>query len=124
MKNNIERRKKERIELKTVVEVLRMCDIAVMTGKEDVDVTIRDISTTGMGIEVSEETSINRIDLGDNLFIRGCIFNDNIGFLSSQKASVVWKCNNKFGLRFTPELDINLDGIREMLIGGSYRLLH
>ncbi len=123
MDKGMNRRKKERIALNSIVEVMRMCDIAVESGDGDVDVTIKDISPQGMGIRVNESLTSEIISQGDEVFIRGCIFNDKIGFLSSQKASVVWKNEKELGLRFTPELDINLDGIREMLSDETGNLL-
>lgn len=124
MSNIQERRKRQRIELTTVTEMFRMCDIAVHTGTNDVDVTIKDISPEGMKIIINEASDKKKLSAGDCIFIRGCIFNDRIGFLSSQKAYVVWKNEDELGLQFSPKLDINLDGIKEMLSSNSSLLLN
>lgn len=110
-----ERRKKQRIALTKIENVMRVCDIAVQTEKEDVDITIQDISISGMKITINENECLNELSPGDHVFIRGCIFNDSIGFLSSQKASIIWKHDNILGLLFTPELDITAEEIKEML---------
>lgn len=111
-----ERRKSKRITLSSIEYFFRQCDIAASTGKGELDITILDISPQGMKLRIDLEEDRSKITPRDEIFIRGCIFNDSIGFLSSQKAVAVWTDEAFCGIRFTPELELNETDLLEMLI--------
>lgn len=110
-----ERRKTNRIALTTIENFFRQCDVAASSNSEDLDITIIDISPNGMKISINCEEDQSKIKLHDEIFIRGCIFNNNIGFLSSQKAVTVWQDKSFRGIKFTPELEFDESSLREML---------
>ena len=102
-----DRRKANRIKLSEIEGLFRQCDIEASSNKGDLDITIIDISPKGMRLRINCEEDKFKICQNDNIFIRGCIFNDNIGFLSSQKAVTVWKTEKICGVKFLPELDLS-----------------
>ncbi|OEU67681.1 MAG: pilus assembly protein PilZ [Desulfovibrio sp. S3730MH75] len=110
-----ERRDLGRIDLTNMNDIFRQCDISASSCSTDFDITILNISPKGMKLRLNCDNDYERLNLSDEIFIRGCIFNDRIGFLSSQKGVTVWKDNNHIGLKFTPSLDIDEFHIREML---------
>ena len=109
-----DRRKHARIELASINSFFRQCDVAATSGG-DFDITILNISTQGMKFKINSVKDSERIKLDDVLFIRGCIFNDRIGFLSSQKAVTVWQDSSVFGVKFTPSLDLDEPSLFNML---------
>ena len=110
-----DRRESNRIDLENINAFFKQCDISVSSSDCDLDITIINISPRGMKVKLNSEEDFNKLELNSEVFIRGCIFNDSIGFLSSQKAVAVWKENPIAGLRFTPELDIDDETIHQML---------
>ncbi|WP_031480591.1 PilZ domain-containing protein [Maridesulfovibrio frigidus] len=110
-----ERRDSSRIDLTNMNDLFRQCDISASSCSTDLDITILDISAKGMKLRLNCDDDNEKLNLSDEIFIRGCIFNDRIGFLSSQKGVTIWKDNNHIGLKFTPSLDIDECHIREML---------
>ena len=110
-----DRRSALRIELKSIIRVCRQCDIASSSSGVDLDITIINISPTGMKFRINARQDINRIEINDNIFIRGCIFNYSIGFLSSQKAVAIWKKINMVGVEFTPALEVDDALLRAMI---------
>lgn len=110
-----DRRKNSRIDLSTIDGFYRQCDIAVSSTTGDIDITILNISPVGMRIRVNSEEDRCKVKTGEELFIRGCIFSDNIGFLSSQKALIVWQEESICGIKFTPELEFDELCLRNML---------
>ncbi|WP_027721253.1 pilus assembly protein PilZ [Maridesulfovibrio zosterae] len=115
MNTLFDRRKTNRIKLSKIENFFRQCDIYVSSEKGDIDITILDISPVGMRISINGSEDQSKISPQDKLFIRGCIFNDNIGFLSSQNVVAVWKENNICGFKFTPPLDLDELTIRSMI---------
>ncbi|TIH19336.1 pilus assembly protein PilZ [Marinifilum sp. JC120] len=109
-----DRRKHTRIELSSINSFFRQCDVAATSGG-DLDITILNISTKGMKFKINSDNDSRKIKLDDELFIRGCIFNDRIGFLSSQKAVAVWQEDSLFGVRFTPSLELDEPSLIDML---------
>ncbi|WP_320172983.1 PilZ domain-containing protein [Maridesulfovibrio sp.] len=109
-----DRRKHTRIELSSINSFYRQCDVAATSGG-DIDITILNISRKGMKFKINSANDSGKIKLDDELFIRGCIFNDRIGFLSSQKAVTVWQDNTVFGVEFTPSLDLDEPSLFNML---------
>jgi len=112
---NYNRRNTERIEVSSIQNFYKQCDIAASSGKGDLDITILDISQQGMKFRVNCTEDTKKINQDDRLLIRGCIFNDSIGFLSNQQAVTVWKDDNLCGIKFTPELEFTGEAIREMM---------
>lgn len=110
-----DRRDSNRIGLEKIDDFFKQCDISVSSCDVDLDITILNISPYGMKIKLNSKDDYRNLKLNSEIFIRGCIFNDCIGFLSSQKAIVVWKKNSTVGLRFTPKLDFDYADIRQML---------
>ncbi|SMF02202.1 PilZ domain-containing protein [Desulfovibrio gilichinskyi] len=115
MNKTYERRDSIRIGLEKIDDFFKQCDISVSSCDSDLDITILNISSHGMKVKLNSEGDFSNLKLNSEVFIRGCIFNDLIGFLSSQKAIAVWKENSFVGLRFTPELDFDNATIRQML---------
>ncbi|NDV21259.1 pilus assembly protein PilZ [Desulfovibrio sp. JC022] len=109
-----DRRKQTRIELESINGFFRQCDVAASTGG-NLDITILNISTEGMKFMTNSSCDSNRIKRDDVLFFRGCIFNDRIGFLSSQKAVAVWQEDTVFGVKFIPSLDLDEPSLIDML---------
>lgn len=109
-----DRRKQTRIELGSINEFFRQCDIAA-SARGDLDITLLDISTEGIRFMLNSTNDSGMINKNDEIFIRGCIFNDKIGFLSSQKAVTVWQENTVFGAKFTPSLDLDEPSLISML---------
>ncbi|WP_320007582.1 pilus assembly protein PilZ [Maridesulfovibrio sp.] len=110
-----DRRKSTRIDLKSMNCFFRQCDIAASTSEKDLDITILDISQDGMKFMINSGSDAKQLRQADEIFIRGCIFNDNIGFLSSQKAVTVWKENTLFGAKFTPALEVDSATLSKMI---------
>lgn len=110
-----DRRKNIRIELGSINGFFRQCDIAASASKKDLDITILNISPDGMKFRINSGSDVERLRLDDEIFIRGCIFNDNIGFLSSQKAVTVWQEDTLFGAKFTPALELDAADLSEMI---------
>ncbi|SDK94717.1 hypothetical protein SAMN05660337_1802 [Maridesulfovibrio ferrireducens] len=115
MNNFQERRDSTRIDLNNIDGFFRQCDIATSSCNSDLDITILNISPCGMKLKLNSKEDLTKLDLNAEVFIRGCIFNDRIGFLSSQKAVAVWKEESLVGLRFTPELDFDEPALRKMM---------
>ncbi|NDV25327.1 PilZ domain-containing protein [Desulfovibrio sp. JC010] len=115
MNRSAERRKHTRIELGSINGFFRQCDIAASSSGRDLDITILNISTQGMKFILNSRADSSGINPDDEIFIRGCIFNDNIGFLSSQKAVTVWQEDSLYGVKFTPALDIDHTTLAEMM---------
>ncbi|WP_419780766.1 pilus assembly protein PilZ [Maridesulfovibrio sp.] len=110
-----DRRKNIRIDLGSINGFFRQCDIAASASEKDLDITILNISPDGMKFRINSGNDLKRLRLDDEIFIRGCIFNDNIGFLSSQKAVTVWQENTLFGAKFTPALELEAADLSEMI---------
>ncbi|WP_432735221.1 pilus assembly protein PilZ [Maridesulfovibrio sp. FT414] len=110
-----DRRSINRIKLSGMDGIFRQCDVSASSKKGELDITIVDISQRGMGLSINSSDDCNKIDLQDEIFIRGCIFNDNIGFLSSQKAVTVWKDESLCGVEFKPQLEFSETDLLEML---------
>lgn len=110
-----DRRKNSRIDITAINDFYRQCDISTSSAETDIDITIVNISTNGMKFILNSKNNGSILNLDDEIFIRGCIFNDNIGFLSSQKAITVWREESFIGVKFTPELDLEEISLIEML---------
>lgn len=110
-----DRRSAIRIKLSKIEAFFRQCDIAASSDKGELDITIIDISQKGMCLRINREKDQEKIDIKDQIFIRGCIFNNNIGFLSSQMAVTVWKDGELCGVEFTPELEFDEPELLGML---------
>ncbi|WP_320170826.1 pilus assembly protein PilZ [Maridesulfovibrio sp.] len=115
MRVNKDRRSTNRINLSRINNVCRQCDVAALSGKGELDITIVDISQQGMKLSINCDEDRCKISPLDEIFIRGCIFNDRIGFLSSQKAVTVWKEAGFCGVRFVPQLEFAEPDILAML---------
>ncbi len=110
-----ERRNLDRIDLTNLNDIFRQCDISASSCSTDLDITILNISAKGMKLKLNCDDDYEKLNLSDEVFIRGCIFNDRIGFLSSQKGIAVWKDKKHIGLKFIPSLEIDELHLREML---------
>ena len=110
-----DRRKNTRINLDSINCFFRQCDIAASTSEKDLDITILNISPDGMKFMINSGSDARRLRLDDEIFIRGCIFSNNIGFLSSQKAVTVWQEDTLFGARFTPALEFDTADLSKMI---------
>ncbi len=110
-----DRRQNNRIDLSTIEGFYRQCDIAVSSAAGDLDITILNISPVGMKVRINCDEDRSKIKPNEELFIRGCIFSDNIGFLSSQKAVTIWQEESICGIKFTPELEFDELCLRNMM---------
>lgn len=68
-----------------------------------------------MKFTLNSGNDTGKLQQNDEIFIRGCIFNNNIGFLSSQKAVAVWQEDKLFGVKFTPALDLDETSLTAMM---------
>jgi hypothetical protein len=110
-----DRRRQARLDLDSINSFFRQCDVAASSSDQDMDITILDISPQGMKFSLNCEMDTDSINQDDEIFFRGCIFNDSIGFLSSQKAVTVWQKDSLFGVKFTPALDIDTKTLADMM---------
>ncbi|CCO22383.1 hypothetical protein [Maridesulfovibrio hydrothermalis] len=115
MNTKHERRKANRIELASIEGFFRQCDLTTSSEAGDLDITIINISSNGMKVRIHRKEDQCKIKPYKEIFIRGCIFNDRIGFLSSQKAIAIWKKNDLCGIKFTPKLEFDEFSLREMI---------
>lgn len=112
-----ERRRFPRIDARRVPLHLRGCDLCVVDKGIDIDVTIEDVNRTGMRLQIGGEMAEgNMPSKGDRVFIRGCVFDELLGFLSSEDATVAWCRFPSFGIVFDSPVDCD-EGDLECLAG-------
>ena len=100
-----DRRKECRVTMRSVESIFRQCDISLISQSCECDAVIEDISLEGVRLKL--DNSQQAVHQGEPVFIRGCIFNDMIGFLSSATCKVVWTKGRHLGLQFDAPLDLD-----------------
>lgn len=102
-----ERRRQNRAQVCAMPEGFRQCDVQIVGAECDCDAVIENISSHGLALSLTEGPG--DLSRGDRLFIRGCVLNDLIGFLSSCTCLVRWVRGGRCGVQFDRPLEMEND---------------